>query len=114
MAGSRAGSRTAFATVGGADAAATLGCGFGYGQWADSGGSRAVFFVGFDKRLNRTFRLVGEGWLGGKALGLPDETLIGALRVGGGGWSVDLGVVVPVYETGSGAPFPLITIARRF
>ncbi len=69
--------------------------------------------VGLDHRLARSVRLVLEGWIGGGALGLPDTTLIGALRVGRR-WSVDLGVVVPVYETGSGTPFPLITIARRF
>jgi SAM-dependent methyltransferase len=101
-------------TAGDAHAAVTVGCGYGYGQWADSGGSRAVVFLGLDKSLGRTFGLVLEGWIGGAALGLPDETLVGALRVGGRRWSADLGVLVPVYESGGGTPFPVLTIARRF
>ena len=100
-------------TVGNTRTGATLGVGYGYGGWVDDTGSRAIVFVGLDHRLARSFRLVLEGWIGRGALGLPDTTLIGALRVGRR-WSVDLGVVVPVYETGSGTPFPLITIARRF
>jgi hypothetical protein len=101
-------------TLGSADAAATVGYGYGYGEWADSGGSPGVLFLGAEKGLSRSICLVAEGYIGGEALGLPDETLIAAVRFGRGRWSVDLGAVVPFYETGSGMPFPLLTVAWGF
>jgi hypothetical protein len=101
-------------TLGSADAAATVGFGYGYGDLADSEGSPAVLFLGAEKALGRSFRLVVEGWVGGQALGLPDQTLIAAVRFNRGRWSVDLGAVVPIYETSSGTPVPLLTVAWGF
>jgi hypothetical protein len=73
-----------------------------------------VLFLGGEKALGRSWRLVAEGYVGGAALGLPDQTVIGEVRVSHGRWSVDLGAVVPIYETGSGMPFPVFMIARAF
>jgi hypothetical protein len=101
-------------TLGTGDAAATVGFGYGYGGLADSEGSPGVLFVGAEKTLGRRFRLVVEGWVGGQALGLPDQTLIAAVRFGRGRWSVDFGTVVPFYETGGGLPVPLLTVAWGF
>jgi hypothetical protein len=100
-------------TLGSADTAATLGYGYGYGGLVDPGESASIVFAGVEKSLGRRFRLVFEGLFGGAGLGLPDQTLIGAARIGGGRWAVDVGVLVPVYETGAGTPFPLLTIAYR-
>jgi hypothetical protein len=80
----------AVATVGSADTAATVGYGYGYGAVADSVGSPGLLLLGAEKALSRSVRLTR------------------------GGWSVDLGVVVPVYETGGGSPAPLLTVARAF
>ncbi len=101
-------------TLGGADAGVTVGCGYGYGGVADSGGSRSVLFLGGEKAIGRSWRLIFEGYVGGAALGLPEQTLIGGFRFSRGRWSLDLGAVVPVYESGSGTPFPFFTIARAF
>jgi SAM-dependent methyltransferase len=48
----------------------TLGCGYRYGEWSGTG-SRAVVFLGLDRRLSRNFGVVLEGWIGGQALGFP-------------------------------------------
>jgi hypothetical protein len=101
-------------TVGSAGTAVTVGGGYGYGQLADSGGSPAVFFLGGEKALGRSWRLVVEGLVGGAALGLPDQTVVGGVRFSRGRWSADVGAVVPIYETGSGMPFPVFTVARAF
>jgi hypothetical protein len=101
-------------TLGSADAGVTVGYGYGYGQLADSEGSPAVLFFGGDKAIGRNWRLIIEGYVGGAALGLPDQTLVGGTRFSRGRWSVDLGVVVPIYETGAGQPFPVLTIAWAF
>jgi len=101
-------------TLGSADAAATVGYGYGYGDLADSEGSPGVLFLGAEKAIGRHVRLIVEGYVGGAALGLPDQTFLGGLRVNGGRWSADLGVIVPIYETGSGTPFPVFTIAWAF
>ena len=101
-------------TLGAADAGVTLGYGYGFGQLADSGGSRGVLFLGGEKAIGRHLRLIVEGYVGGAAMGLPDATFLGGLRFGSGRWSVDVGVVVPVYETGSGTPVPLLTIGWAF
>jgi hypothetical protein len=104
----------AVVTVGGADTAATVGYGYGYGGVVDSVGSKAVLLLGAERALGRSVRLVFESYFGGEGLGLPEKTFLGGLRLTKGGWSVDLGVVVPVYETGGGSPAPLLTIARAF
>ena len=93
-------------TLGGTDAAATVGYGYGYGHAADSAGSPGVLFVGADKAIGRSWRLMVEAYIGGAALGLPDQTLIGGARFSRGRWSVELGAVIPIYETGSGLPLP--------
>jgi hypothetical protein len=101
-------------TLGSADTAVTVGCGYGYGQVADSEGSPAAFFFGAEKAVGRSWRLVAEGYVGGAALGLPDQTLVGGTRFSRGRWSADLGGVVPVYQSGVGMPFPFFTIAWAF
>src|SRR4029453_7047982 len=40
-------------TIGGRDTSATIGLGYGYGDVADSGGSKAVVFVGAEKATGR-------------------------------------------------------------
>ena len=101
-------------TLGRADVGVTLGYGNGYGGLAGSGGSRGVLFLGAEKALGRSWRLIAEGYVGGDALGLPDQTLGGGVRFSRRRFSADLGVVVPIYETGSGTPAPLLTIAWAF
>lgn len=101
-------------TVGSADAAATIGYAYGYGGLVEPEGSRGLVFLGADKALGRSFRLIVEGYVGGAGLGMPDQTLLGGLRFSRGRWSADLGVVVPFYETGSGTPVPLLTVAWAF
>jgi hypothetical protein len=101
-------------TLGSADVAVTVGYAYGYGGLADSGGSPSIRFLGAEKALGRHVRLIGEGYIGGAALGMPDRTLLGGLRVSRGRWSADLGVIVPFYETGSGSPFPVLTVAWAF
>lgn len=101
-------------TVGSADTAVTIGYGYGYGAFVHSYGSRGLLFLGAEKALGRSFRLILEGYVGGTAFGMPDETFLGGFRFTRGRWSADLGVVVPVYETGSGTPVPLLTIAWSF
>lgn len=101
-------------TVGTAGAAGTVGYAYGYGALADSEGSPGVVFLGAEKALGRSLRIILEGYVGGAGLGMPDQTLLGGLRFSRGRWSADLGVVVPFYETGSGRPVPLLTIAWAF
>jgi hypothetical protein len=101
-------------SAGSSSAAVTVGAGYGYGQVASSGGSPAVLFVGGEKALGRSVRLLIEGYVSGAALGMPDQAVIIGARYTRGRWSVDLGVLVPVYETGSGTPVPVFTIARGF
>jgi SAM-dependent methyltransferase len=101
-------------SVGGAKGGLTAGLGDDYGDRDDSAGSRAVVFLGVDRAIGRSFGVVFEGWIGGQSLGLPEATLTAALRLGRRRWSAEVGVVVPVYETGSGTPFPVLTVARRF
>jgi hypothetical protein len=101
-------------TLGSADAAATIGYGYGYGALVEPEGSPAVVFLGVEKALGRSFRLIVEGYVGGAGLGMPDQTLLGGFRFSRGRWSADLGVVVPFYESGSGTPVPLLTIAWAF
>jgi hypothetical protein len=123
----------AVASIGGKDAALTVG--YGYGDLVESSpesvvfydengephesayqpsGSRGIVFLGAEKALGRRVRLMLEAYLGGEQLGLPDQTLFGAVRLQLGPWLVDLGAVLPVYQTGRGSPFPIVTIARRF
>ena len=104
----------AVATLGSADIAATVGYGYGYGGVADSVGSPGVLLLGAERALGRSVRLVFESYIGGEGLGLPEKTFMGGLRLGRGGWSFDVAVVVPVYETGAGSPAPLLTIAKSF
>lgn len=101
-------------TVGGRDTSATVGLGYGYGNAADSEGSAAVVFVGGEQAIGRRVRLVVEGYLGGEALGLPEQTLMIGARVNFGHWSLDLGMAIPFYETGAGTPGPIVTIGRAF
>jgi SAM-dependent methyltransferase len=123
------------ATLGGTDAALSVGYGYVYGDLVESSpefvvfydengqpyesayhpyGSRGLVFLGAEKAVGRRVRLMLEAYLGGEQLGLPDQTLFGAVRLNLGPWLVDLGVVQPFYETGSGTPFPVLTVARRF
>ena len=104
----------AVATVGSASTAATVGYGYGYGDVADSVGSPGVLVLGAEKALGRSVRIVFESYIGGAGLGLPEKTFMGGLRLGRGGWSFDLALVMPVYETGQGSPAPLLTIAKAF
>ncbi|MFI4946140.1 MAG: hypothetical protein ACHP85_22885 [Burkholderiales bacterium] len=101
-------------TGGGADLGVTVGYGYGYGSLADSGGSRSVLLVGLDAALGPHVRLIGEGYIGGAALGMPDQTIAAGLRLAHGRFWADLGVVVPFYETGSGMPVPLLTVGWSF
>jgi hypothetical protein len=101
-------------TAGSPGAAVTVGWGYGYGHLADSGGSPAVLIVGGEGAVGRSLRFILEGYVGGAALGLPERTLVGGVRLSRGRWSVDLGAIVPIYETGSGTPFPVFTVARAF
>ena len=101
-------------TLGSGKTAATIGYGYGYGDAADSEGSPGVVFLGVETALSRSFRLMVEGYVGGEAFGLPDQTLMVGARLGRGRFSMDLGVVVPVYETGAGSPFPIFAIAWAF
>jgi hypothetical protein len=101
-------------TLGAADAAVTIGYGYGYGALVEPGSPRGLLFLGAEKALGRSFRLIVEGYVGGAGLGLPDQTLLGGFRFGHGRWSADVGVVVPFYESGSGTPVPLLTIAWAF
>jgi hypothetical protein len=101
-------------TLGSADFAATICYGYGYGGLVDSEGSRGVLFLGAERALGRSFRIILEGYVGGAGLGMPDQTLLGGFRFSRGRWSADIGVVVPFYETGSGMPVPLLTIAWAF
>ena len=102
------------ATVGGRDSSVTFGMGYGYGSWVDSEGSAALVFVGAEKALGRRVRLIAEGYLGGTAFGLPEQTLIAGTRLNFGRWSLDLAMAMPFYETGAGTPGPVITIGRAF
>jgi hypothetical protein len=101
-------------TLGGSDGAVTIGYGYGYGSLADSQGSPAVLFLGADKSLGAGFRFVLEAYVGGAGLGMPDQTLMVGTRYGRGPWKVDVGIVIPFYETGGGTPGPVLTIARSF
>jgi hypothetical protein len=101
-------------SAGSSRAAFTVGAGYGYGQLADSGGSPAVLFVGGEKALGRSFRLMVEGYVSGTGLGMPAQTVIAGTRCTRGRWSVDMGVLVPIYETGAGMPFPVFTLSRAF
>jgi hypothetical protein len=101
-------------TIGGRGTSATVGLGYGYGSVADSGGSKAVVFVGAEQAVGRSVRLVVEAYVGGEAFGLPEQTLMTGARLSFGRWSLDLGVAIPFYETGSGTPGPIVTIARAF
>ena len=101
-------------TIGGRDTSATVGLGYGYGNVADSGGSPAVVFVGAEQAVGRRVRLIVEGYIGGEAFGLPEQTLMTGARLNFGRWSLDLGIAIPFYETGSGAPGPILTIGRAF
>jgi len=104
-------------TAGGTSTGFTLGYGIGYGEFADDdpqGGSAGVLFMGVDKSLGQSVRLMAEGLFAGTGSELSEATLVGAVRLTKGRWSVDLGVVVPIYETGAGTPFPLLTVAWGF
>ena len=101
-------------TIGGRGTSATVGLGYGYGSVADSGGSKAVVFVGAEQAVGRSVRLIVEAYLGGEAFGLPEQTLMTGARVHFGRWSLDLGIAIPFYETGSGTPGPIVTVARAF
>jgi hypothetical protein len=101
-------------TIGGRDTSATVGVGYGYGEIAESGGSSAVVFAGAERSLGRRARLILEGYIGGDAFGLPEQTLIAGTRLNFGRWSVDVAAVVPFYETGSGGVFPAVTVGRAF
>jgi len=101
-------------TIGGRETAATVGLGYGYGDSVDSEGSAAVVFVGAEKAVGRRVRLIVEAYLGGEAFGLPEQTLMTGARLNFGRWSLDLGVAIPFYETGSGTPGPIVTIGRAF
>jgi hypothetical protein len=70
--------------------------------------------VGGEKALGRSFRLLVEAYVAGPGLGMPAQTVVAGTRHTRGRWSVDLGVLVPVYEAGSGTPFPVFSIARTF
>jgi len=101
-------------TVGSDDSALTVGYGYGYGHVADSEGSPGVLFVGADKSIGRSVRLIVEGYIGGVGMGLPAQTLLGGVRFSRRRWSVDLGAVLPIYETGTGTPFPILAVAWAF
>ena len=101
-------------TLGGAEVGVTAGYGYGYGGMVDSEGSRGVLFLGAEKALGRHWRLVAEAYVGGAAFGLPDQTILGGFRFSRGRFSTDLAVAVPFYETGSGLPGPVLTIAWAF
>lgn len=101
-------------TLGSADTGVTVGYGYAYGAAADSEGSRGVLFLGAEKALGRHMRLIAEAYVGGAALGLPDQTILGGFRFSSGHFSADLAAVVPFYETGSGMPGPLLTIGWAF
>jgi len=101
-------------TLGSADTAVTVGYAYGYSQLATAEGAPSVVFLGAEKAIGRSWRLIVEGHIGGTALGLPDQTLVGGARFSRGRWSVDLGAVIPIYETTSGEPFPFFTLARAF
>src|SRR5262245_12675734 len=113
-AGGTGGVGYAVATLGSARTAATVGYGYGYGAVADSVGSPGVVLLGAEQALGRSVRLIVEAYIGGEGLGLPEKTFMGGLRVSRGGWSFDVGLVVPVYETGQGSPAPLLTVAKSF
>ena len=91
-----------------------MGLGYGHGNVADSAGSPAVVFVGAEQAMGRSVRLLVEGYIGGEAFGLPDQTLMTGARLNFGRWSLDLGMAIPFYETGSGTPGPIVTIGRAF
>ena len=101
-------------TIGGRDTSAMIGLGYGYGEVVDSGGSNAVVFVGAEKAIGRRARLVLEGYFGGEAFGLPEQTLMAGTRLSFGHWSLGIGAVIPFYETGSGTPFPIASLGRAF
>lgn len=101
-------------SLGSPDASATIGYGYGYGGVVEPRGPPGVLFLGAEKALGRSVRLIVEGYFGGAGLGMPDQTLLGGFRFGHGRWSADVGVVVPFYESGSGTPVPLLTIAWAF
>jgi hypothetical protein len=101
-------------TLGGPNTAFTAGYGVGYGQFWDSEGSPRLVFLGAEKSLGRSVRLMAEGFLGGDDLDLTGATLVGAVRLTRGRFYVDLGFVLPIYETGGGVPYPLFTAAWTF
>lgn len=106
----------AVVTLGGASTSATIGYGYGYGGATDGEGSSSLVFLGAERTVGRSFRLIVEGYVGGAGLGFAsDVALVAGARFGRGRFSVDLGAVVPFYEgSGVGTPFPVATIAWAF
>jgi hypothetical protein len=102
-------------TLGSPRRALTLGLGYGYGDLGDSYGSNLVVLVGGNVALSRHFELVGEAYLHGAGLGLPDQTAMGGLRFQHRRFGADLGIVVPFYTgSGAGVPGPLLSLSWSF
>jgi hypothetical protein len=101
-------------TAGNASASLTAGYGIGYGEFWDTDGSPRVVFLGADVRISRSVRLMAEGFLGADDLDVSGATLTGAVRITKKRFWVDVGFVLPIYETGSGTPFPLLTAGFTF
>ena len=101
-------------TLGGADAGVTVGYGYGYGGWWTRKAPGACSSSAPRRPSAGTWRLIAEAYVGGAAFGLPDQTILGGFRFSRGRFSTDLAVAVPFYETGSGSPGPVLTIAWAF
>jgi len=101
-------------TVGSGRAGLTVGVGRGYGGLVELEGSPVVVFVGGDALLGKGLRVLAEVYLGGEGLGLPEQTLTTGLRWSRGRFSLDCGLVLPVYESSSGVPFPVLTLGWAF
>jgi hypothetical protein len=101
------------ATAGGASGGLTAGYGVGYGGF-NGEGSWGVLFVGADKSLGRSVRLMAEGLFTRSNGSFSEVAVVGAVRASHGRWSADLGFILPLYETGSGFPFPVLTVAWGF
>jgi hypothetical protein len=103
-------------TLGGPSTSLTVGYGHGFGTWSEveRHASPYVVFMGAEKALGGSCRLILEAYLGGTAMGLPDQTVLVGARFGKGRWSADVGAVVPLWESGNGVAVPVFTLGWSF
>ena len=103
-------------TLGSPSTSLTVGYGHGFGTWSEveRHASPYVVFMGAEKALGGSCRLILEAYLGGTAFGLPEQTLLVGARFGKGRWSADVGAIVPLWETGGGLAVPVFTLGWAF